>query len=509
MSRSTDSEDVGLSKDSRTGAQEGVISAGPLVGRSLVSSILIVGLPVLLQQLMGATVGLVDKMLAGGLAEEVVVSSMDGLGIGSYVGWFIGIAMVGLGIGGQAIIARAIGRGDVAEAESALGQAMGLSVMWGIFVGFLCWMLAPSMASFCGLYGDSARYLIEYVRILAYAMPFCGVMMVGAMCLAGAGETLRPALIAIAVNIVNVGVSWLLSGAVLRLGPLSIPDVMDLDLGVAGIAAGSACGYVVGGLLTFWVLFRGVCDLKLRFRLISPMREMIARVFRIGIPNFLEGISMWSANLIVLMLIGRIAGQEASEAVLDTSEIGSAIDPMVGEGLAGAHVIAVQWEAFSFLPGFAIGTAAASIAGQYLGAGNLKMARRAVVICTLLAMALMGSLGIVFVFGGESLTSLISDQPRYMTLVPSLLFICGITQIFFAVSMVVRQALRGVGDTVWTFMITTFSCYGIRLPAAWFFGEFMELGLVGVWIGLCGELSIRACLFLARFLHGGWALRKV
>ena len=172
MSRSTDSEDVGLSKDSPKGAQERVISAGPLVGRSRVSSILIVGLPVLLQQLMGATVGLVDKMLAGGLAEEVVVSSMDGLGIGSYVGWFIGIAMVGLGIGGQAIIARAIGRGDVAEAESALGQAMGLSVMWGIFVGFLCWMLAPSMASFCGLYGDSARYLIEYVRILAYAMPF-------------------------------------------------------------------------------------------------------------------------------------------------------------------------------------------------------------------------------------------------------------------------------------------------------------------------------------------------
>ena len=52
MSRSTDSEDVGLSKDSPKGEQEGVISAGPLVGRSLVGSILIVGLPVLLQQLM-------------------------------------------------------------------------------------------------------------------------------------------------------------------------------------------------------------------------------------------------------------------------------------------------------------------------------------------------------------------------------------------------------------------------------------------------------------------------
>ena len=33
---------------------------------------------------------------------------LDGLGVGSYVGWFIGVAMAGLGIGGQALIARAM-----------------------------------------------------------------------------------------------------------------------------------------------------------------------------------------------------------------------------------------------------------------------------------------------------------------------------------------------------------------------------------------------------------------
>ena len=33
-------------------------------------------------------------------------------------------------------------------------------------------------------------------------------------------------------------------------------------------------------------------------------------------------------------------------------------------------------------------------------------------------------------------------------------------------TMVVRQGLRGVGDTRWCFLITTFSSYAIRLPAA-------------------------------------------
>ncbi|MGI9013621.1 MAG: hypothetical protein ACR2GY_05150, partial [Phycisphaerales bacterium] len=76
---------------------EGVIRSGKLAGKSLTAAIWILAVPVLLQQTMQACVGLVDKKLAGNLPEEIVRSAMDGLGIGSYIGWFIGIAMAGLG----------------------------------------------------------------------------------------------------------------------------------------------------------------------------------------------------------------------------------------------------------------------------------------------------------------------------------------------------------------------------------------------------------------------------
>jgi putative MATE family efflux protein len=487
----------------------GQIQSGALVGRTLFGAILVIGLPVLVQQLLGATVGLVDKMLAGGLRADIVMPAMDGLGVGSYVGWFIGIAMSGLGIGGQAIIARAIGRGDVEEAEAALGQAIGLSFVWGILVGVVAWVLAPGMAALCGLHGEAASYLVDYVRVLSISMPFCGLMMVGAMCLIGAGETVRPALIAVVVNIVNAVSSWLLSGAVIEVFGHSLPNLLGLDYAVGGIAAGTAIGYVVGGVLTLLMVFRGVRDLRLRLWLLRPIRSMVARVMRVGIPNFLEGVSMWSANLGVLTIIGIIAGRQVQEAVTAASGVGSTAAPTAGEGLAGAHIIAIQWESFSFLPGFAIGTAAAALVGQYLGAGNFRMAKRAVLVCTAIAIVLMGSLGIVFMLFGRPLTEFISSQSLHVSLVPELLFICGLTQVFFAISMVVRQALRGAGDTVWTFTITTVACYGIRLPAAWILGVELGYGLVGVWVGLCGEIAVRAMLFLARFLHGGWALKKL
>ena len=110
---------------------------------------------------------------------------------------------------------------------------------------------------------------------------------------------------------------------------------------------------------------------------------------------------------------------------------------------------------------------------------------------------------------GEQLTDVISDQPVHLEETPKLLFICGAVQVFFALNMVVRQGLRGVGDTRWTLLITVVSSYGIRLPLAWFLGVYMDLGLPGIWMGLCGEIVIRGCMFAGRFLHGGWAKIKV
>jgi Na+-driven multidrug efflux pump len=344
--------------------------------------------------------------------------------------------------------------------------------------------------------------------VLAIALPATSFMMVGAMGLVGAGETLWPAIIAVVVNIVNVIVSWLLSGATISIAGQGYTSPLGLDWHVEGIAAGTAAGWVVGGVMTVWVVLRGIKDLRVRMHHLRPDRSVSWRVVRIGIPNFLEGMSMWAANLVVLGILGIVAGMAQVSGALWTLDgmlpLGNA-----GEGLVGAHVIAIQWESFSFLPGFAIGTAAAALAGQYLGAGNEAMARRAVKVCTVLAVCVMGVLGLVFIFAGQALTALVSDKAVYLALTPDLLKVCGVMQIFFAMSMVVRQALRGLGDTTWVFWITTFSSYGIRLPLAWVLGVTFEWGLVGIWIGLCGEMVVRAMFFLARFRWGSWAQKQL
>ncbi len=478
--------------------EEGEIASGRLAGKSMRAAIWILAVPVLLQQLMIACVGLVDKVIAGNLPSEMVVPALDGIGIGTYVAWFTGIAFAGLGVGGQVIIARSMGSGIRGDAQAALGQSVTLGFLWGIVVGLLMAALTHPLARIAGLSLEAEGYCTLYVTTIAWSMPFCGLMNIGSMCLHGAGETVRPSLISIGVNVINLVATWLLSGVDLRVHGATLSNPLPLDpltWGVWGIAAGTSLSYIVGGIMTFVVMRRGVKDLRLDWSDLRLTRQMSWRISRVGIPNFLEGLAMWGSSLVLMAFIGVISrGADGAAAV---------------SGLVGAHMITVQWESFSFLPGFAMGTAAGALAGQYLGAGNARLARKSIWACTGIGMAIMGAMGVFFMTQGAWLTSVISNEPVHLEEVPKLLFACGSVQIFFALGMSLRQGLRGVGDTKWIFAITVGSIYVLRLPLAWILGVSMGYGLAGIWWALSLELVARGVLFLLRFQSSAWERLRV
>src|SRR5690606_19359427 len=133
----------------------------------------------------------------------------------------------------------------------------------------------------------------------------------------------------------------------------------------------------------------------------------------------------------------------------------------------GAHIVAIRIEAFSFLPGFAMSLAAATLAGQYLGARNPRLARIAVQRTTAISAALMGACGLAFVLFGKQITSLLTQEQIHLDMVPRLLVICGLVQVPFAMSIIYRSALRGAGDTSVVMWLTWISTYALRMPLAW------------------------------------------
>lgn len=498
-------EQQGLTPDGR-------LKAGRLAGLSMRAAIWTVAWPVLVDSVLGSLVGLSDIAVAANLKGGE--SATDAVGNASYLMWFCGTFLIALDIGATALISRSIGARRLAVANAAVGQAMLLAVAIGLSLSVIIFAASYPLSLLMRMTPEGAAMFLRFIRIAALDLPFLAIMYAGIACLRGSGDSFRPMRAMILVNIVNLGLSWVLSGAdyAQLVGPpgqevrkVIIHNPFHFNLGVTGIALGMTLGHVTGAAAIVWTLLRGTSGLKLKRHRLRPHWHTMRRILRVGFPNFLEAIGMWAGNFPIILMAGWIS-----------------------QNLVGAHILAVRIEAFSFQPGFAIGIAAASLTGQYLGAGSPRHAKRAILVCTALSSLLMGAMGFAFVFGGSTIVGWFSSQKEHLDAAPQCLFITGLVQIPFAVSIVIRQAMRGAGDVKSVMWITWITTYAFRLPLAYAFsGVEIPLGggrvihnpfagmygdhptLAGLWVGLCVELLFRAALFAARFIHGGWTKARV
>lgn len=492
---------------------DGRLKAGPLAGLGLGTAIWVLSWPILVESVLNSLVGLTDTILAAGLDDGG--AGADAIGGASYLLWFIGLVVMAVGIGATALVSRAMGAGRKAVARAVFGQALVLAVGCGVVTGGLVAALTPLLPHVLNMSPAASAGFRTFLLINALGVPFTAVMFCGIACLRGAGDSRRPLLAMVIVNIFNMIVSWSLAGVDLRttrlvdgvpINVVLLHNPFEFHLGITGIAIGTATAQAVGAAVVLVMMRRGVSGVNLMARRLRPHAHTIMRVGRLAWPNFLEMFGMWIGNFATILMVGWMAGAAG--------------------GLLGAHIVTIRIEAFSFLPGFAMGTAAATLAGQYLGAGDAALARRAVLVCMAVAVAQMGVAGTALVLWPRAITGLITGQEAHLHVVPTLLMITGSVQIPFAVSIVIRSALRGAGDVKAAMWLTWITTYGTRLPLAYAlsgveiplpgggvipnpFPRWFENGLVGMWVGLCAEVVVRAVVFSARFASGAWSRLRV
>jgi Na+-driven multidrug efflux pump len=483
----------------------------------MMAAIITLSWPILAESLLNSTVGLTDTILSAAIDDQG--ASTDAVSGGSTILWFVQLVVQAIGVGATALISRAIGARRVGVANAALGQTMILAAFCGVLVGLGMFLVAKPAAIALSLSPTAAQGFRQFVTINAIGVPLGSLLFAGIACARGAGDSLRPLLAMIIVNAVNIATSWSLAGVDLKSvhivngEPITrwvLHNPFNFNLGVKGIALGTLSAYTVGCLVMTAMLIRGIggpTGIRLRPARLKPHWHTLRRLVRVGIPNFLETLGMWAGNMLIVLMVGRMGAESGGHP-----------------GILGSHFVAIRVEAFSFLPGFAFATAAATLVGQYLGAGSATLARKAVRICGTAAATFMGLMGLLFIFKPESIVGLMSSQDVHLTYTPPLLRVTGFVQVPFALSLVFRNAIRGAGDVKAAMILTWFCTYALRLPMAYAFsgvsiplpgGHTIEnpfpwhWGLTGVWIGLCGEIIIRAALFWARFAQGQWSKTRV
>jgi len=436
---------------------------------------------VLAEQLLGALVMLADFWLTGQFLSRQ--EELAAITLMAYSLWFLGGSAEFVGIGATAMVARFYGAGDFASARRVTNQAMLMAVAWSLIVMALGFALARAFVEIMNLEGRTADLAVRYLYLVLPALPAIMLTRVGIACLRGAGDMVVVFVVMTIVNFVNI----LLSAALVSgFGPFP-------ELGWDGLALGTSAGYVCGAAIILALLIRGRDRLGLRCANLRPDRDLIRRILRISVPGGTDTVVVIACHMWFLSLIYDL-----------------------GKFAAAAHGGAIRVESLAFLPGAAFGMASATLAGQYLGAGDPTRASRSVRQALAIGASIMGAAGLMFFFFGEQIVGLFLDasQQAVAEQAGALLRIAAFMMVPLAVTMILAGALRGAGDTRWPLLFTLIGLLAVRIPLAYLFTrpefylfgrpDWFDYGILGAWYAMMIDVGVRCLLVGGRFLQGGW-----
>lgn len=464
-----------------------VPAVSKLLTGNLRQAVFWLAMPAFAEQVLNFLVGFFDTFLAGRISTGATVA----VGLSAYMGWLVSMVFGLVGSGTMALVARAWGGGNRAEAERVLNRSLALAVFMGGAVASFIFAVAPAMAGALNLEGETQATVVRYLRLDGLGHIFTGVILAAGAALRGAGNMRASMWVFFIVNTVNVAVSVLL---VYGLGPWHLGGGYVLQIGgwgIDGIVGGTIVARFVGAVVMLTGLSRNWFGMRLLVRELTVSDPLVRRILRIGMPAVVDGGLTWTGQFVFLMIIARLTeGGQASATF-------------------AAHVIGMRVEGITYLPAVAWGAAAAALVGQSLGAGDSQRAVRAGNEATGQCMILGGVISLVFFAFAPQIYALMHEETSVATVGIPAFRLLAFFQVPLVMLIVYEFALRGAGDTRSPMLVNVSGVLLIRLPLAWYFGIHLEGGLIGAWIGMCADMLLRAVMVTVRFLGRKWLKTRV
>lgn len=426
-------------------------------------------LPVVGENLLVMMVLFVNTLLVGWLKdpEALAAVSLGGLMINIANSLFSALATAT-----TAVVARAIGAKDHRRARTASAQAILLAfIAAGLLVAGL-WPMAERFLTLMGANEDIVQLGSRYLRIILSTsfMGFCLMVLNGIM--RGSGDTRNPLFITLIMNLWNVGAAVVL---IFGVGPFE-------GLGVIGAGVATASARLIGSLLAFYCLFAGKTSIRISPRDLAHWhKDVAATLVKLSLPTAADALVTRTGSTLFMRII-------------------SALGP---ETLA-AHQIAVSVESLSFMPGWGLATAAATLTGQCLGAKKPRLAERAIRRTLILSLIVMSAIGIAFAVWGRQIVTVFGSTPEVLDMAGVAVRLAALEQGTIAIVMVLSGTLRGAGDTRTPMLVTFFGVLFFRVAVVYLFAIVLAWGLAGVWLGTAVDWAARSALVFYLFRRGRW-----
>ena len=176
--------------------------------RSINAQILRLAIPSILANITIPLVGVVDTAIVGHIANATFIG---GIAIGTMLFdllyWNFGFLRVGT----SGMTAQAFGRGDRVECARLLSQSIGIALIGSVLIWVLQYLFVNVALMLVPCSNEVADFAREYFFIRVWAAPATLSLMAFKGWFIGMQDTISPMLTDIVVNLVNMGVSYVLA----------------------------------------------------------------------------------------------------------------------------------------------------------------------------------------------------------------------------------------------------------------------------------------------------------
>lgn len=437
--------------------------------------LLALALPILLQNLITNSLGLVDTFMVGTMGQ----GPLAGVTLANIPVFVVQLMMFGIQSGSSVLVSQYRGKGDM----GAINRVMGIGMYAAGFIGLAFALIMGFFPQqFMSLFGDDPQVVAtaaRYARIVGWSYFFDSFVQVYNGVHRAMGNPKRGLYILGVSMACNTFLNW-----VFIFGNLGAPR-----LEVEGAALATLLARVLScAIAVVWaVLDRGFrLDLAL---LLRPGREMVHRFVRFATPVMCNE-TFWGLGTSLFPTI--MGHMEGSEEILAAYAIAGNITNLCTVGV------------------FAIAGTAAILVGQEIGSGNADRVYSLGALLNTLAFLFGAATGGLFLV----LLHLFIAPVLYpvFKLTPAVGDICTLMLTMVFCMMPLRSmectnivgVLRGGGDVKMATLIDLSPLWVVSLPIALLSGLVFKLGIFWVYVGMMSENVVKAVLGLWRFKSGKW-----
>ena len=439
---------------------------------SIPKSIWILAWPMVLGNLLQNLFNIVDMIFVGRLGPDAIGAvAMSGI-LMSVVWTFL----AGVSMGTRAMVSRFFGAGDIGQTKIVVYQSLILGAVLSVLLAILGLFFAAPALKALGAAPEVVRLGTPYLTIIFLGSFALIIFFLISSVLRGIGDSLTPMKVWALATVLNIVLDPIL---IFGLGPAP-------RLGVSGAAIATVTGQGIGMVIGLWILFRGISLIQIHLREFRLNPNIIWRIIKIAIPGSVQGGVRSLGDLFIMRIVA-----------------------IYGTVAVAAYGVGLRVLMFVMLPGWALGSTAASLVGLNLGAKKPERAEKSARYTAGYYLLFVIPMGILFFAAPEWVMRIFNSDPNVLRIGGEYLRITTLAYPFLAVGLITGMAQSGAGDTTTPMIVIITGIFAVQIPLALLLPKLLSSETSGIWLAIASAYTLQGILMVYFFSRGKWKRKKV